>query len=72
VWIQSTHKRHVIIIIIIDVTHGRISVRIKNASFVTRDAVGSDVAIPSNTIPRGQRWEGHVVVIFEEHQSFAI
>ena len=69
VWVQSTHQRHVIII---NVAHRRISVRIKNASFVAPDAVGSNVAVPSNTIPRGLRCKGHVVVIVGEHRLFAI
>ena len=60
----STHERHVIIV---NVTHGRVSVCIKNASLVASDAVGSDVAVPSNTITRRLGGERHVIVIVGEH-----
>jgi len=67
VWVPSTHQRHVIII---NTAHGRISVRIKNASFVAPDVVGSDVAFLA--IPfRDRCEEGHIILIVE-HRLLAI
>ena len=47
VLVQSTHQRHV------NVAHGCILIRFKNASFVSPEAVGSDVVVLNDTILRG-------------------
>jgi len=46
---RNTHERHVIIV---NIAHGRVTVRIKDAPLTTPGTVGSDVAVPGNTITR--------------------
>jgi hypothetical protein len=60
----STYERH---IIIVDIAHRGITIRVKDACFAAAGSVRGDVAIPHNTITRRLRSERHIVVIVGEH-----
>ena len=55
-----TYERH---IVIVDIAHGCIAIRIEDASFAAPSTVCDDVAVSRNTITGRLRCEGHVVVI---------
>jgi hypothetical protein len=55
-----TYERY---IVIVDITHGCIAIRIEDASFAAPNTVRGDVAVSRNTITGRLRCERHVVVL---------